>query len=494
MTQAFALPRIIQGGMGVGVSDWRLARAVSMRGHLGVVSGTGIDTVLARRLQDGDIGGHVRRAMAKFPLPRVAEDVLRLYFREGGRPPGTPYKSIPMYRQAVSTARQQLSMLGAFVEVTLAKEGHRGIVGMNLLTKIQLPNLAFLYGAMLAEVDYILMGAGVPREIPGALDLMAQHQPASLRLDLENPTAAPALYIKFDPQAHWDGPPPPIRRPMFLAIIASNSFATMLSRKATGKVDGFVIEGPTAGGHNAPARGDVQYNERGEPIYGERDEVDLEKMRQLGVPFWIAGGAGSPEGVVRALEEGAAGVQVGTLFAYSDESGMTEPIKRSILAHALRDDVDVFTDLRASPTGYPFKVVRWAGDPAVGSKRQRICDVGGLRVTYITPQGTVGYRCPAEPVQDYVRKGGKADETDGRKCLCNALMANIGIGQVREDGWEEPPLVTSGNDLTIISKFLAGRLRYSANDVIDYLLSKCLPAPSGVASLNEPVAAAARTE
>lgn len=491
MTQAFALPRIIQGGMGVGVSDWRLARAVSMRGQLGVVSGTGIDTVLVRRLQDGDIGGHVRRAMAKFPLPRAAEDVLRLYFREGGRPPGTPYKSTPMYRQAVSTARQQLSMLAAFVEVTLAKEGHRGVVGMNLLTKIQLPNLAFLYGAMLAEVDAILMGAGVPREIPGALDLMAQHQTATLRLDLENPTAAPSLYIKFDPLAHWDGPPPPLRRPIFLAIIASNSFATMLSRKATGKVDGFVIEGPTAGGHNAPARGDVQYNERGEPIYGERDEVDLEKMRQLGVPFWIAGGAGSPEGVVNALEEGAAGVQVGTLFAYCDESGMTESIKRSILAHALRNDVDVFTDLRASPTGYPFKVVRWAGDPAVDVKRQRICDVGGLRVTYITPQGTVGYRCPAEPVEDYVRKGGKPEETDGRKCLCNALMANIGIGQVREDGWEEPPLVTSGNDLTIISKFLAGRSRYSANDVIDYLLSKVAPEP---APLNEPAAAAARTD
>ena len=32
-------PVIIQGGMGVGVSGWRLARAVAERGHLGVVSG-----------------------------------------------------------------------------------------------------------------------------------------------------------------------------------------------------------------------------------------------------------------------------------------------------------------------------------------------------------------------------------------------------------------------------------------------------------------------
>jgi nitronate monooxygenase len=32
------LPIIIQGGMGAGVSDWRLARAVSITGQLGVVT------------------------------------------------------------------------------------------------------------------------------------------------------------------------------------------------------------------------------------------------------------------------------------------------------------------------------------------------------------------------------------------------------------------------------------------------------------------------
>ena len=58
---------IIQGGMGVAVSDWRLAGAVSSEGQLSVVSGTDIDTVLVRRLQlpltlgtfDWTIAGHV---------------------------------------------------------------------------------------------------------------------------------------------------------------------------------------------------------------------------------------------------------------------------------------------------------------------------------------------------------------------------------------------------------------------------------------------------
>lgn len=98
MIEASAWPPIIQGGMGVAVSGWRLARAVSLRGQLGVVSGTGIDTVLVRRLQDGDPGGEVRRSVERFPIPQVAAAVLRRYFRAGGRPLGTPYRLLPMYR------------------------------------------------------------------------------------------------------------------------------------------------------------------------------------------------------------------------------------------------------------------------------------------------------------------------------------------------------------------------------------------------------------
>src|SRR3982751_6916775 len=101
---AFSLghPLIIQGGMGVGVSNWVLAKAVSLRGQMGVVSGTCVDAVLVRRLQDGDAEGRIRRAMAHFPMPEVVEDVLHKYFRPEGRAAGEPYKAIPMYRQVVS--------------------------------------------------------------------------------------------------------------------------------------------------------------------------------------------------------------------------------------------------------------------------------------------------------------------------------------------------------------------------------------------------------
>jgi NAD(P)H-dependent flavin oxidoreductase YrpB (nitropropane dioxygenase family) len=471
------LPTVIQGGMGIGVSGWRLARAVSSLGQLGVVSGTAIDSVFVRRLQEGDPEGHVRRAMAHFPIAGVAAAALRRYFREGGRPADTPYRMLPMYQRGVGEARERLTMLASFVEVWLAKEGHEGAVGINLLTKLQLPNLSALYGAMLAGVEYVLMGAGIPREIPGVLDALAAHQPASIRLEVDGAPPEFDSTIRIDPGDHWAGATPtPLTRPRFLPIIASNSLATMLARKASGRIDGFIIEGPTAGGHNAPPRGALELNQRGEPIYGKRDEVDLAKIRELGFPFWLAGGTGSPTALRAALDAGAAGIQVGTLFAFAEESGIAAEYKASVLMHAARGEVEIFTDPEASPTGYPFKVVRWPDDPVLAEgPRERVCDLGYLRTAYLRPDGRLGYRCSGEPEDAYVAKGGRVEDTAGRRCLCNALMANIGHPQARADGRLEPPLLTSGDDLVSITGFLAGRTRYTAADVLRYLLGGSTP-------------------
>jgi len=483
--RACDLPMIIQGGMGAAVSDWRLARAVAACGQLGVVSGTGIDTILIRRLQDGDPDGAMRRAMAHFPLPGVAERVLTTYFRPAGRAPDEPYELLPMYNLKVSKERQQIAMLAAFVEVWLAKEGHNQPIGMNLLTKIQLPNLALLYGAMLAGVDVIIMGAGIPREIPAALDALAAHRPAQLTAEIEGDEGSPPTYITFDPLAHWESAPPSLHRPLFLPIVASVTLATMFARKIAG-VDGLVIEGPTAGGHNAPPRGELRLNERGEPVYGPRDMVDPTKIAALGLPFWLAGGTASPEGLATARAAGAMGIQVGTLFAFCNESGLADPLRRSVLEALARGAVDVFTDPHASPTGYPFKVVRWDTDPAQGVPRQRICDLGYLRTMYRTPKGTIGYRCASEPIATFVKKGGDIAETEGRRCLCNALMSNIGVGQARTDIGVEPPLLTSGDDLLRLPTIFDVKQGYTAADVIAYLLGQ-RPALSSTPLLTQPV-------
>ncbi len=89
------LPQIIQGGMGAAVSNWRLAKAVSWLGQLGVVAGTALDEIMSRRLQDGDVEGHVRRALEHFPFPQIATKILDAYFIPGGRDSAAPYKRTP---------------------------------------------------------------------------------------------------------------------------------------------------------------------------------------------------------------------------------------------------------------------------------------------------------------------------------------------------------------------------------------------------------------
>src|SRR5215472_19300457 len=119
----FQLPRIIQGGMGVGVSNWRLAQAVSRLGQLGVVSGTAIDQVLVRRLADGDKGGHMRRGLDAFPFPDMAKRIWNEYFVPGGKPEGKPYPNVPMHQRRDSRKLIELLMVSNFVEVFLAREG-----------------------------------------------------------------------------------------------------------------------------------------------------------------------------------------------------------------------------------------------------------------------------------------------------------------------------------------------------------------------------------
>ncbi|MBX3728292.1 MAG: nitronate monooxygenase [Candidatus Sumerlaeia bacterium] len=468
------LPHIIQGGMGAGVSNWRLARSVARAGQMGVVSGTALDTILVRHLQNGDATGDYRRALARFPFPAVAERVLGRYFVPGGKPADRPYARLPLHTATVTREQAELIVLANFAEVSLAREGHDGPVGINLLDKIPLPNLASLYGAMLAGVDYVLMGAGIPWQIPGALDRLSRHEPVSVLLPVEQAPSGVEHRSAFDP-ALFGPPGEPLARPRFLAIVSSQTLAQALVRRATGRIDGFIVEGDVAGGHNAPPRGPLQLGPTGEPIYGPRDAVDWEGLRRLGLPFWIAGGSGSPARLREAFETGAAGIQVGTLFALCEESGLTAAIKAQFRDLCRRDEVKVFTDPTASPTGFPFKVVGLPGTLAEAdlySLRQRVCDLGYLRRLWHRPDGTVGYRCPSEPVADYERKGGTAEETIGRKCLCNGLLANIGMGSPLAGGGFELPLVTAGSALAQLREFLrhVGE-SYSSSQVLDYLLA-----------------------
>ena len=473
--------------MGVGVSNWRLAQTVSKLGQLGVVSGTALDSLFVRRLADGDPDGHMRRGLDAFPFPDMARRIWNEYFTPGGKAVSASYPNLPVHQKNSPRKLVELCMVSNFVEVFLAREGHKNPVGINFLEKVQMPHLASIYGAMLAGVGYVLMGAGIPLHIPGVLDAFAAHHAAEYKLAVTGAQPGEDSQMHFNPADYIEGPMPVLHRPRFLAIISSNTLANTMLRRASGRVDGFVIEGPTAGGHNAPPRGKLQLNAAGEPIYGERDQVDIPELRALGVPFWLAGGYGNAAKLREAIEQGAAGVQMGTAFAFSQESGMRADLKESLIAKAIAGTAVVFTDPLASPTGFPFKVAQLEGTSSalpIYQERKRVCDLGYLREAYSTGDGKLGYRCAAEPVDNYLAKGGKIEDTVGRKCLCNALMANIGHAQTRKDGTVEPPLITVGDDLNSVVQYLApGRDSYSAADVIEAMLKQNVEADAELHAL-----------
>ncbi len=149
---------------------------------------------------------------------------------------------------------------------------------------------------------------------------------------------------------------------------------------------------------------------------------------------------------------------------------------------ALEGRANVFTDPLASPTGFPFKVAQvehTMSEAVEYQSRTRICDLGYLRHLYRRADGEVGYRCPAEPVEDFVLKGGTVEQTVGRKCVCNGLPATVGLEQSRAGGKHESALVTAGDDLANLAEFLPpGQLSFSAAQVIQKLLGGMPAQPS----------------
>lgn len=466
-------PLVIQGGMGAAISTWRLARAVALEGGLGVVSGTGIGLLLCHRLAKGE--QDALEVLRTFPDSATVNDLIERYWRDADAP--EPYSLPQMWTATPSKRREALDVAGSYVEVRLAKEGHSNPIGINVLEKAALPNLATLYGAMLAGVDWVLIGAGIPLRIPGALAALAKHEPATYPLVVEGATREDDFNIRFAPQETLEGVRdlPPLAVPSFVPIVSSHVLAQALLKRSDGPIDGFIVEMSIAGGHNAPPRGKMELDENGEPIYGPRDGADLEKMKALGKPFWLAGGYGSPDRVADAIAAGAAGVQVGTAYAYCAESGMAPKLRHAVQIQVRDGTAEVKTDPLASPTGFPFKVVQLDGtlsDVQLRDARKRVCNLGILRRMYRRDDGAIGYRCPAEPEPQFEKKGGSADETPGRACLCNGLMAAAGLEREGTRDMLEPALVTAGDDLPSIAQFFRkDGSEYSAADVTRQLLA-----------------------
>ena len=465
-------PELIQGGMGVGVSSWELARAVAMAGEkldkrvLGVVSGTGLPIMMINRLQKND--QNTINALNEFD-PIIAKEILDEYLPDEKKLPGQRYKLSPKPEvlitgnQAIKDKMNKIAVAAAFVEVWLAKQGHSGPIGINVLEKVQLMHLPTILGAMMAGVDTVLVGAGIPNQIPDVLGNFSKKQPASYRLDIQG--SREKITMTLDPN-QFVAQETEMKRPNFYAIVSHHALAMRLN--STVEVDGFVVEGPTAGGHNAPARNKEVDDER-QPIYGERDKPNLETIMKLGKPYWLAGSYAGR--LKEAQDYGAAGVQVGSAFALSKESGLTEEAKRLMREKISRKELTVLTSVVASPTGFPIQLAQIEGtltEENVYKERKRVCSLGYLVEARKNEDGKLEFLCPAEPEKAYVRKGGSMEDTKERVCLCNGLATAAGHGQI-----DEPKIFTLGKDLSPISKLMAENPDgYTAENVIGFVFAE----------------------
>lgn len=361
----------------------------------------------------------------------------------------------------------RLLVASNYALVRRAKEGHNRPVGINFLTKIELTHAPELYGAQAAEVDVVVMGAGVPGQILPVLEKYINHEPVTYQVPIVN--SRERFPIHFDPRV--DAPlnlNSALNLPTFILVSGYTSLSQRMYKQ--GKAAGSVMENYRAGGHNAPPRVDKGLNERGEPIYSEEDEPDFEIFNKTGMPYWLAGGYA--DSLRRALDMGATGIQVGTIFALAKESGLDPQIRRNLLQLAFTGELDVRNNPVASPTGFPIEIAQLKdtlSDPEVYAQRMRACTLGYLVELYLARNGKVATRCPAEPIEAYLGHGGRLEDAINRLCLCNGLLASAGFGIQTKQG-KEPPVVTLGQIVNFVPQLISSPdEEYSAADALRFI-------------------------
>lgn len=454
------MPELIQAGMGAYISCSRLANVTARLGALGVVSSVGLRHIIPEQIRSGD---EVAISLARtFPIARYVEELLS-YAPGGSRHKRAIPIDVPDPIKGAFAKR--LSVISAYVEVARAKLGHRGFVGINVMWKCSLTVLPSIYGALLAGVDAFLCGAGVPMELPDIVGRIRRGQ----RLDYE-PLTGTGTHVHMD--ISEDGAENLLRdtpEPSLLPILSNFAFCKRLLDTWQKRYEGatptaFVLENHAAGGHNAQPRDKV--------AFGESDDIDayFDKVLELGVPVYVAGAfteGGSRNDLLYWQGRGAQGIQVGSRFALTDESGMRSDLRDRAVEAQAEGTLEIRTDPRLSPTGFPFKVVSMKGtlsEPEIQASQRRACDLGYLLQSkrIQRPDGTEHevYLCPAMPIHTYLANGGAIEDTEGRACLCNALLVTAGF---EKEG--RVPLVTLGESAAV------GPVKRSAREVVEDILT-----------------------
>jgi NAD(P)H-dependent flavin oxidoreductase YrpB (nitropropane dioxygenase family) len=220
-----------------------------------------------------------------------------------------------------------------------------GLLGVNIMCA--LTNFKELVVTSIAEqVDVIFSGAGLPLDLPKYLKEVSEELKEKVRTKL-------------------------------VPIVSSGRAANILCRKWLARFDylpdGFVVEGPRAGGHLGFKPDQIDDpNFSLETIVADVIEAVkpyAEKARRH-IPVIAAGGVYSGGDIAKFLRMGASGVQMGTRFVATHECDADIAFKKAFVA-ARKEDVTIIK----SPVGMPGRALKnsFLDDVANGKRRPRKC-------------------------------------------------------------------------------------------------------------------------
>ena len=283
-----------------------------------------------------------------------------------------------------------------FEEVSLSKTKD-GFAGINIMMALGRDFIDSVKGALDAGADAIISGAGLPLNLP-----------------IIQPPKDTAL----------------------IPIVSSARALDIICKKWEKlgyRPDAVVLEGPLAGGH-----------------LGFRiDQVDLESnklenllppvkdmARKFGdIPVIVAGGIYTHADIVKFMDMGADGVQMGTRFLATIESSATEAYKQAVVS-AKEEDI-IVAHRPGSPCGLPFRVIRQSPMyvSALQRKRTPKCDKGYVLMKDAEGKYTV---CPAK------------ESNENYFCICNGLLSSAGYNSDKEES-----LFTVGTNAYRVDKILS---------------------------------------
>lgn len=283
-----------------------------------------------------------------------------------------------------------------YEEVSLAK-ADGGFAGINIMAALMRDYNDSVKGALDAGADFIISGAGLPLNLPAI-------QPPKDTALVPIVSSARALEIICK---KWE--------------------------RLGYRPDAVVLEGPLAGGHLGFRLDDI--DSESNKLENLLPPVKDMAVKYGDIPVIVAGGIYTHADILRFLDRGADGVQMGTRFLATEESSATAVYKQAVV-QAKDEDILVAHD-PGSPCGLPFRVIKQS--PMYVSSLQRLrkpkCDKG-----YVLLKDAKGVFsvCPAK------------ESNEHHFCICNGLLSSAGYNPDKEEA-----LYTVGTNASRIDKIVS---------------------------------------